>query len=86
MRTEEAIRLVTAARTDADLFGTEAPARRYRELVGALHPRPAGRGRPGGYAPPPPTRSSQSPPGGAPPPRCTPATSPTCTTTGTGGC
>ncbi|MFC3503650.1 serine/threonine protein kinase [Micromonospora krabiensis] len=38
MRTEEAIRLVGAARTDADLFGTDAPARRYRELVGALHP------------------------------------------------
>ncbi|MFI7609089.1 serine/threonine protein kinase [Micromonospora sp. NPDC049366] len=38
MRTEEAIRLVAAARTDADLFGTDAPARRYRELVGALHP------------------------------------------------
>lgn len=38
MRTEEAIRLVAGARTDADLFGTEAPARRYRELVAALHP------------------------------------------------
>ncbi|WP_174532874.1 serine/threonine protein kinase [Micromonospora chalcea] len=38
MRTEEAIRLVTAARTDADLFGADEPARRYRELVGALHP------------------------------------------------
>jgi hypothetical protein len=38
VRTEEAIRLVAAARTDADLFGTDAPARRYRELVAALHP------------------------------------------------
>ncbi|GAA2701650.1 serine/threonine protein kinase [Micromonospora olivasterospora] len=38
MRTDEAIRLVAAARTDADLFGTDAPARRYRELVAALHP------------------------------------------------
>ncbi len=38
MRTEEAIRLVAAARSDADLFGTDAPARRYRELVAALHP------------------------------------------------
>ncbi|MFF5176871.1 serine/threonine protein kinase [Micromonospora sp. NPDC000316] len=38
MRTAEAIRLVTAARTDADLFGTDQPARRYRELVAALHP------------------------------------------------
>ncbi|WP_433346205.1 serine/threonine protein kinase [Micromonospora sp. CA-111912] len=38
MRTDEAIRLVAAARTDADLFGADAPARRYRELVAALHP------------------------------------------------
>ncbi|MER7330838.1 MULTISPECIES: serine/threonine protein kinase [unclassified Micromonospora] len=38
MRTAEAIRLVAAARTDADLFGTDEPARRYRELVAALHP------------------------------------------------
>ncbi|MCW3813644.1 serine/threonine protein kinase [Micromonospora sp. DR5-3] len=38
MRTEEAIRLVAAARDDADLFGTDAPARRYRKLVAALHP------------------------------------------------
>ncbi|MFG1949844.1 serine/threonine protein kinase [Micromonospora sp. NPDC048830] len=38
MRTDEAIRLVATARTDADLFGTDAPARRYRELVAALHP------------------------------------------------
>lgn len=38
MRTEEAIRLVAAARTDADLFGTDRSARRYRELVAALHP------------------------------------------------
>lgn len=38
MRTEEAIRLVAAARSDTDLFGTKAPARRYRELVTALHP------------------------------------------------
>lgn len=38
MRTEDAIRLVATARGDADLFGTDAPARRYRELVTALHP------------------------------------------------
>ncbi|MFG1867726.1 BUD32 family EKC/KEOPS complex subunit [Micromonospora arborensis] len=38
MRTAAAIGLVTAARTDADLFGTDQPARRYRELVAALHP------------------------------------------------
>ncbi|SBT53706.1 BUD32 family EKC/KEOPS complex subunit [Micromonospora narathiwatensis] len=38
MRTEEAIRLVAAARGDAELFGTDAPARRYRKLVAALHP------------------------------------------------
>ncbi|MEH1164723.1 serine/threonine protein kinase [Micromonospora sp. CPCC 205539] len=38
MRTAAAIRLVTDARTDADLFGTDQPARRYRELVAALHP------------------------------------------------
>ncbi|WP_320067301.1 serine/threonine protein kinase [Micromonospora sp. RTGN7] len=38
MRTDEAVRLVAAARTDADLFGADAPARRYRELVAALHP------------------------------------------------
>ncbi|MET7747276.1 serine/threonine protein kinase [Micromonospora sp. NPDC005367] len=38
MRTAEAIGLVAAARTDADLFGTDQPARRYRELVAALHP------------------------------------------------
>ncbi|MEU4471537.1 serine/threonine protein kinase [Micromonospora sp. NPDC023888] len=38
MRTTAAIDLVTAARTDADLFGTDQPARRYRELVAALHP------------------------------------------------
>ncbi|MET7960080.1 serine/threonine protein kinase [Micromonospora zamorensis] len=38
MRTAAAIDLVTAARTDADLFGTDQPARRYRELVAALHP------------------------------------------------
>ncbi|NBE82510.1 protein kinase family protein [Micromonospora rubida] len=38
MRTDEAIRLVAAARTDADLFGAAAPAHRYRELVAALHP------------------------------------------------
>ncbi|MFG3422861.1 serine/threonine protein kinase [Micromonospora sp. NPDC049460] len=38
MRTAEAIRLVAAARTDADLFGADEPARRYRELVAALHP------------------------------------------------
>ncbi|TDC30004.1 serine/threonine protein kinase [Micromonospora sp. 15K316] len=38
MRAAEAIDLVAAARTDADLFGTDQPARRYRELVAALHP------------------------------------------------
>ncbi|WP_433128163.1 serine/threonine protein kinase [Micromonospora sp. CA-240977] len=38
MRTAAAIDLVTAARTDADLFGTDQPARRYRALVAALHP------------------------------------------------
>ncbi|MFG2047803.1 serine/threonine protein kinase [Micromonospora sp. NPDC048935] len=38
MRTAAAIDLVTTARTDADLFGTDQPARRYRELVAALHP------------------------------------------------
>ncbi|MEU4565960.1 serine/threonine protein kinase [Micromonospora sp. NPDC023956] len=38
MRTEEAIRLVAAARSDDDLFGTDAPAHRYRTLVAALHP------------------------------------------------
>ncbi|MEH1098608.1 serine/threonine protein kinase [Micromonospora sp. CPCC 205561] len=38
MRTAEAIRLVAAARTDDDLFGTDRSARRYRELVAALHP------------------------------------------------
>ncbi|MFI0791842.1 serine/threonine protein kinase [Micromonospora rubida] len=38
MRTDDAIRLVATARTDADLFGADAPAHRYRELVAALHP------------------------------------------------
>ncbi|WBB78178.1 hypothetical protein O7606_18280 [Micromonospora sp. WMMD882] len=38
MRTDEAITLVVAARTGAELFGVDAPARRYRELVAALHP------------------------------------------------
>ncbi|MEH0820669.1 MULTISPECIES: serine/threonine protein kinase [unclassified Micromonospora] len=38
MRTDEAIRLVAAARTDEELFGTTEPARRYRRLVAALHP------------------------------------------------
>ncbi|SCE85455.1 hypothetical protein GA0070607_2398 [Micromonospora coriariae] len=38
MRTVAAVHLVTTARTDADLFGTDQPARRYRELVAALHP------------------------------------------------
>ncbi|GGM02477.1 MULTISPECIES: serine/threonine protein kinase [Micromonospora] len=38
MRTDEALRLVAAARTDADLFGADDPARRYRQLVAALHP------------------------------------------------
>ncbi|MFE0591628.1 serine/threonine protein kinase [Micromonospora echinospora] len=43
MRTEEAIRLVAAARTDDDLFGVDAPAQRYRQLVAALHPDRLGR-------------------------------------------
>lgn len=43
MRTDEAIRLVAAARTGADLFGAEASARRYRALVSALHPDRLGR-------------------------------------------
>lgn len=38
MRTEEALRLVAAARDGVDLFGRERSAHRYRELVGALHP------------------------------------------------
>ncbi|MDG4807097.1 serine/threonine protein kinase [Micromonospora sp. WMMD1120] len=38
MRAAEAIGVVAAARTDADLFGTDQPAHRYRELVAALHP------------------------------------------------
>ncbi|CCH22288.1 hypothetical protein [Micromonospora lupini] len=38
MRAAEAIGLVAAARTDTDLFGADQPARRYRELVAALHP------------------------------------------------
>ncbi|GIJ08545.1 serine/threonine protein kinase [Micromonospora andamanensis] len=38
MTTDEAIRLVTAARDDDELFGDDAPERRYRELVVALHP------------------------------------------------
>lgn len=38
MRTQDALRLVAAARTDADLFGSDWSARRYRELVAALHP------------------------------------------------
>ncbi|MFD6681430.1 serine/threonine protein kinase [Micromonospora parva] len=38
MRTTEAIRLVAAARSDTDLFGTDQSARRYRELVATLHP------------------------------------------------
>jgi hypothetical protein len=38
VRTEEAIRLVAAAPGDTDLFGTDTPGRRYRELVRALHP------------------------------------------------
>ncbi|SCE71298.1 hypothetical protein GA0074696_0384 [Micromonospora purpureochromogenes] len=38
MRTDEAIRLVAASRTDEELFGTTEPARRYRRLVAALHP------------------------------------------------
>ncbi|GIJ79755.1 hypothetical protein SAMN05443287_107318 [Micromonospora phaseoli] len=38
MTTEEAIRLVTAARDDDEMFGDDTPERRYRELVSALHP------------------------------------------------
>ncbi|MBL6276926.1 serine/threonine protein kinase [Micromonospora fiedleri] len=38
MTTAEAIRLVGAARDDEELFGVDAPERRYRELVAALHP------------------------------------------------
>ncbi|MFI9642706.1 serine/threonine protein kinase [Micromonospora sp. NPDC051925] len=38
MRIDEAIRLVAVARTDAELFGVDTPAHRYRELVAALHP------------------------------------------------
>ncbi|RIV38908.1 serine/threonine protein kinase [Micromonospora radicis] len=38
MKTDEAIRLVTAARDDDELFGADAPEHRYRELVAALHP------------------------------------------------
>ncbi|MEV4712271.1 serine/threonine protein kinase [Micromonospora sp. NPDC049374] len=47
MRTDEAIRLVTAARDDDELFGGDAPERRYRELVGALHPDRLGWAGPG---------------------------------------
>ncbi|WBB55926.1 serine/threonine protein kinase [Verrucosispora sp. WMMD573] len=47
MTTVEAIRLVTAARDDDELFGGEAPERRYRELVGALHPDRLGWAGPG---------------------------------------
>ncbi|MFI7081812.1 serine/threonine protein kinase [Micromonospora sp. NPDC049903] len=47
MRTDEAIRLVTAARDDHDLFGADAPERRYRELVTALHPDRLDRAAPG---------------------------------------
>lgn len=38
MTTGEAIRLVAAARTGADLFGADACPHRYRALVTALHP------------------------------------------------
>ncbi|GIJ27956.1 hypothetical protein Vqi01_31180 [Micromonospora qiuiae] len=38
MRTDEAIRLVTTARDDDELFGADEPERRYRELVAVLHP------------------------------------------------
>ncbi len=95
MRTAEAIRLVAAARTDTDLFGADQPARRYRELVTALHPDrlptdPAVRAE----ATEP---SSTSPPGGGPsgsPSSATtdsarwptPATWPTSTTSATTGC
>ncbi|MEV1013181.1 hypothetical protein AB0I89_26550 [Micromonospora sp. NPDC049801] len=95
MRTAEAIDLVTAARTDAELFGADQPARRYRELVAALHPDRLPTDP--GYAPTPSTRSSTSRPGGRPggPPssattgsarRRTRATWPTCTTSATTGC
>ncbi|SCL23562.1 hypothetical protein GA0070616_2749 [Micromonospora nigra] len=46
MRTEEAVRLVAAARDDDELFGGDAPERRYRELVAALHPDRLGRADP----------------------------------------
>lgn len=38
MRTEEALRLVATATSDDDLFGPDRSARRYRQLVTALHP------------------------------------------------
>ncbi|GGM43226.1 hypothetical protein GCM10011608_29870 [Micromonospora sonchi] len=47
MRTDEAIRLVAAARDDDELFGLDEPDRRYRELVAVLHPDRLGRVGPG---------------------------------------
>ncbi|MDG4794878.1 serine/threonine protein kinase [Micromonospora sp. WMMD1082] len=47
MTTDEAIRMVAAARDDDELFGADAPERRYRELVGALHPDRLGWAGPG---------------------------------------
>lgn len=38
MRTAEAIEAVLTASTCSELFGTDHPARRYRELARALHP------------------------------------------------
>lgn len=38
MSTEEALRLVAAARDGADLFGPDPSPHRYRQLVSALHP------------------------------------------------
>ena len=47
MTTAEAIRLVGGARDDDELFGVDAPERRYRELVAALHPDRLGWAGPG---------------------------------------
>ncbi len=47
MRIDEAIRLVTDAGDDDELFGADAPERRYRELVAALHPDRLDRAAPG---------------------------------------
>ncbi|MEE3919169.1 hypothetical protein V2I01_14725 [Micromonospora sp. BRA006-A] len=85
MRTEEAIRLVTAARTDADLFGTQEPARRYRELVGALHPDRLGAADPQVRAAAAEALVTVTTRWRTPAPR-TPATSPPCTNARKGPC